>query len=62
MKFKNIHTETGKLRFKELTILFSGVLETEDKDLINFLKSSSNWELISTSKAVEPIKADKGNV
>jgi len=49
-KFRNIHSKSGKISFNDSRIEFSGVLETEDKTLIKFLSSNSNWVSVEEKK------------
>ncbi len=42
-KFKNIHSETGKISFNGRRIEFTKFLETDDKSLIKFLQSNSGF-------------------
>jgi hypothetical protein len=56
-KFKNLIVETGSFLFGESYFDFNKVFETENKDLINHLKSRDDWKEIK-SDIVEEIKSD----
>lgn len=49
MKFKNLNTETGKFSFAGSRVEFNGTLETEDKELIEFLKNSPDFVCVDCS-------------
>lgn len=53
MKFKNLNTESGKFSFNGIRIEFNGIFETEDKELINFLKGTQDFVCVDEVKEDE---------
>ena len=56
-KFKNLHSESGKIKFGENRIVFSGFLETEDKKLIKQLSENAAW--VKVEESTDDLKALK---
>lgn len=54
-KFKNVYTQTGRLSFNGARIEFSDILETEDKDLIEFLSDNASWIALDADKKLSEL-------